>query len=241
MKPSTVEPANTIDETVNTLLGLCQPLIFCTLEDRSFYRGNGVWESEPVLPGESAGYGDIREIGARIATYVVPNYLSGSDYSGCSVERSNFRIVLEEHSETVVELFGGHGTYGIAIPLESFPSDLLDTIVGLDDYPAIDEGDMSMYEVDSSDESWECCYESDFRRLINGVLGRERDCDADITVEDEARWRQYFEDGRESVNCYWECETGGNMYVDIERVASSCTIESLRHLLAVGVITVEYW
>ena len=45
----------------------------------------------------------------------------GSDYSGSTVERSNYREFLEEFGEQdgVHEVYGGHGTFAVAVRVDA--------------------------------------------------------------------------------------------------------------------------
>jgi hypothetical protein len=64
----------------------------------------------------------------------MPNYCSGSDYSGNLCEVSNHKAIIEslpDHFEDGVEYLsyhGGDGTFGIAIRLDALTEDLLETL-----------------------------------------------------------------------------------------------------------------
>ena len=61
-------------------------------------------------------------------TCIVPGYLSGSDYSGSLVERSNYEAFQEQFASGAdiwwVSVSGGHGTYGIVIDVTLVPAEV---------------------------------------------------------------------------------------------------------------------
>lgn len=205
---------------------------------------------------ESASYGDLKncKLDEQPITelYVMPRYCSGSDYSGGSVEASNCRVLLAEFGGIAYEddyvgkvdgnatfagvhaVYGGHGTFAVAIRLDTFLrcKELREMLNGLDNYPLINEEDMTFLEMQWQDENWENWARDDFRRELKKHLGvddiewQSSSSTDEKTREEEQRKldgnvRQFFEECREACNVYWENEQGDSMHVDLTRIVKS--------------------
>lgn len=225
------------------------------------------WRQESLDVGESCSFSDMHPVRSSDSEasrsyhpeylveneplYFLPNYCSGSDYSGSSVEASNHRLLVEEYGDMINEMWGDFGSYGVAIPVSVLfdysnerSGELRELFKRLADYPVIDEEDMSRLEMEWSDEGWESWAKRDFERALAVHLGVD-DIEWDDNV-DESDIRQCFESWRESCNVYWESENSG-MHVDIERVVKSMSTDlddvpkyghckPLSELLSVGTI-----
>ena len=81
---------------------------------------------------------------------IQPPQLSGSDYSGGITERSNHRTFLRQFKDVdgVYDLYGGFGTFGIAIRLDVYTinDDIKEVIDALQDYCLVSEDDYSELE-----------------------------------------------------------------------------------------------
>ena len=126
-----------------------------------FYEGyqliNHVWE--PIVPqaGDRLSYGDFKAIpkgsyaeaehSNEAELYIMPEEMSGSDYSGGIASVSNHRVFLKEFGkvEGVYDVYGGYGTYAVAIRADVAEAneEIKSTLAGLTDYPLIDEEDWS--------------------------------------------------------------------------------------------------
>jgi len=117
-------------------------------------------------PGDSCSY-DRFENSAE-GTYFVSDFLSGSDYSGCLVERANYRVFLEEFGERdgVHEVYGGHGTYAVAVRVDAIDEEMAAVFDALEDYPLIDEETHSELELEAENEAWDCWARGDFVREL---------------------------------------------------------------------------
>lgn len=154
--------SETIREAVDSAQG-----IWCTLE--TLVRAPGSVLSEWAAPaiGGQCSWGGIRQCPPDRATFFISNYTSGSDYSGDSVTRANFEVMLEKFSAHVVEMFGGHGTYGIALPLSPWADAdaeraAAEILEGLADYAVIDDDEMCSIEMEWMDAAWEDWARKDF-------------------------------------------------------------------------------
>ncbi len=101
----------------------------------------------------------------------------GSDYSGCSVTLANFRELEKlwnDGEESIVPLFGGHGTYGIAVALDA-PESVWEIITALADYPCIDDEAVSEVETEWQEEALPELEKDMGRELANMLPGDNSD------------------------------------------------------------------
>jgi hypothetical protein len=140
---------------------------------------------EHVEPGSSIRWGNWSD--RRDDRYTTPitlfPYSSGSDYSGNTVEQSNYRVLLaDEHvMSRSVEIHGGHSTFGVAFI--GYPTRRIREILsGLDGYPLIDESDLSELEMEIEQREWADWGCDEFRREID----KEFEVDLlDVGVDDK--------------------------------------------------------
>jgi hypothetical protein len=161
------------------------------------------------------------------ADFLVPKLLSGSDYcSSGSVEVSNHRVFLERYGKlpNVYDVYGGYGTFAVAIRLDSITSEMIEDLNGLEDYCILDEQDHSEVEVQAEDDAWESCYSADFRKVLAKKFPAH---DEAIYDWDDKVLDALFYDLMDRTNTCWEHETGNNAYVDLERVAKGATEQDI--------------
>lgn len=137
----------------------------------------------PVDWGGQSGisYGDI--VDDIKGDYLELPFATFSDYSGATVECSNQRVFFGRYgeggdSQAVKELFGRYGTRGIIIKLDLATESMLDDILDLDNYPLLDEEDLSMLE---SDLQAQCI--DDLVDYLAGNTGVDHDIIAEIYYE----------------------------------------------------------
>lgn len=162
--------------------------------------------------------------------FYVP-YASGGNYSGSTVESANAKCIEEEFgkNEWVHHVYGGYGTYAVAIGLTGlFTCDddtfdeLCEVIESLADYPVIDEEVLCQLEADESNVAWNSWARDDFVRAL------EKDCGGEYDFEWPAdpEFRMFFEDRCNKSDTYWYCEgSGSDMYVDIDAVVKEMTFD----------------
>lgn len=148
-----------------------------------------LWDSDDWA---HLGYGRWRE--ARAGKYEAPDHLSGSDYSGNLVERSNrdaWRdMYADGEGDWWREVHGGHGTFAIVVEVGRVPEDAQETLDGLHDYPLIDEEAHSALEAEAQSEAWDRWAAKDFAEALLKRFAPDDEPD----VEDEeptARVRWY--------------------------------------------------
>ncbi len=146
-----------------------------------------------TLSYSDVGHGKEEEGSVPI---LLPQVMSGGHYAdSCQVEVSNHRVFLERFAgqcsctrvdgdeatfkchcdaslTTEIEkagthqVVGGHGTYGVAIEINKITPAMLDVLEALDNYPIIDESDLSECETESQNEAWENWLRHDFQREL---------------------------------------------------------------------------
>ncbi len=214
------------------------------------------WEyPENPEPGDSCSYSDFTP--DTDGRYFLSDFLSGSDYSGSIVERANYKDFLEDFGErdSVHEVFGGYGTFAIAVRIDAIDDEMAAVFDALEDYPLISEETHSELELEAEGEAWESWAESDFVRELEsrfsesgfGELVHVPDSEPKSqsrlfetgerskpeNLEDAVR--ELFESARETANEYWVNESGGEMYIALDRNADSVDAD----LLAAHCLKVE--
>lgn len=153
--------------------------------------------------------------------YLIPRYMSFGDYdSSCMVERSNKKIFMEEYenSPVVYEVTGAYSSESVALSIremlnpdnEETAQSIINTLTGLNDYPCLDDEDMSNMEYDAFYEALKDYGIDDTQRALAKKYG--------ITVYD------YDQDKLEEMiieidrhgNPVFMIESGGNCYIDID-------------------------
>ena len=113
----------------------------------------GVWELIILDPGSRISWSDLHPYNGEVneevlkTIFIVPDLLSGGDYSNSSeVQVSNHRVFLKEFKnvEGVHDVYGAFGSYAVAIRADIAESNeqVKETLDGLENYPVIDDEDM---------------------------------------------------------------------------------------------------
>lgn len=112
------------------------------------------------------------QLPSSFGRYFVPEYLTYSDYSGSTVERSNLRVFCEEFAEGEGvwwwNLHGGYGTCGVIVRTLAYRNvcEVREFFDALENYPLASDGDHSQLEVEIQSECWESYGLQDFRRHL---------------------------------------------------------------------------
>ena len=201
------------------------------------------WRNEKYDPEQKDySYGEFKD--DPQGEFITSNYWTGSDYSGSFVEKSNHKELLEQFGKLpgVHELSGDMGTYGLVFHVptvmtwdESPRTTLIEILRGLEGYSLIDEEAHSMMEFEAQTEAWDDWARSDFEREI----AKAYDFDS-IEVLDADAFVRFFEKARERANEYWEAESGGNVYIRLERIVDKMTDPDIGLLLRDKVIEVVF-
>lgn len=149
--------------------------------------------------------------------YYFSPMLSYGDYdNSCAVERSNYRVFLEEHkdSEFIKEVSGWYGSSAIAVNLNCTDSEINDKLMSLLDYPCLNDDDVSMLESDIEFEYIDNFIQWDLSRLLKEKY--EDYFDHEILDKDKfiALWHEL----KEKNNIEFEVQSGGVGYMNTERL-----------------------
>jgi hypothetical protein len=198
---------------------------FTTIRE-DIYRFSSYWTDELEDPSNydlSLGHFDRLESHQtpEPSDWILPSLLSGSDYSGGSVTVSNHRVFLErfendeggEPNPGIRRVWGGYGTYGVAIRLDSITEEIQEVLDRLENYCVMDEDLMSEVERKAENEAWDSWVKGDLVSALD-KLGIEID-------RDDERLPELFYEAMERENVYWENEEGNTAHVDVDRVAKS--------------------
>ena len=114
----------------------------------------------------SISYSDIK-LDSKGDCVLIP-YSSGSDYSGTTIELSNFRCIKEDFSQYILELYGDYGSFGLLVKLsdlESIP-ELQELFDRLDSYPLYNEDDLYQLESELLGDVWDIHMKDDLSRSL---------------------------------------------------------------------------
>lgn len=182
------------------------------------------FRDEPTENGEHCGYWQGAGCPEADGWFQV-EYATGSDYSGGSVTRSNYRVLCEmltEHetsSVTWVRTPGGHRTYGIAVRYFELSEPMREAIDALEDYPCLDDSDLSELEMSEQYEAWGNWVRDDFIRELAKSLGRDP-YELGEAITDE-QWYCVFHALCEASNTYWEDQGGEGPWIDLRRLVKA--------------------
>lgn len=183
--------------------------------DKSEYN-NGTWTDLNLEKGNSYSYGDFKPFQGEVtealykSLFIMPPQLSGSDYSGGITERSNHRAFLKQFKDVdgVYDLYGGYGTYGIAIQLYAYNTneEIKEVIEGFENYALVSDEEYSELE---SEYDRECVLEAT-KDLIQVI-----DLDIpDMISENAEHIENLIWEAIHNLNLYFEHETNSSYIKD---------------------------
>jgi hypothetical protein len=153
--------------------------------------------------------------------YLIPKYMQYGDYDdSCMVERSNYKIFLEDYGDLngVYTISGGYGSSGIALSIawlinpdnEEKAQSIIDQLNALNDYPCIDDEEMSRMEYEAFIEALSDYGISDTCSALASKYG--------ITVYDynEEKMKELILDVDRHGNEVYIIESGGSCYINID-------------------------
>jgi len=185
------------------------------------------YHDAPEKNGEQLSYGHFDPGTARDgAQWYEVEYASGSDYSGGTVNRSNYEVLQEMLEESHpsgqepavwADAYGGHGTYAILVVYDALDPEIQRSLGALEDYPILDEGHHSEHEMELEGEAWDSTYEREFESKLLEELFTDGE---DEDWPESAKSFAIFRLGMEVANENWEHSAEGP-YVDIDRVVAA--------------------
>ncbi len=179
---------------------------------------------KPEENGQSCGFCQGYPSEVREGWFQV-EYATGSDYSGSSITRSNYRVLcamLEEHETGAVVWVrtpGGHGTYGIAVRYFELSEPMREALDALEDYPCLDDEDLSELELEEQSGCWERWTRKDFIREL--AKSQHKDPDALEAALTPEQWWNVFHALCEESGTYWEDQGGEGPWIDLKRVVKA--------------------
>jgi hypothetical protein len=184
-----------------------------------FYR-NGMLQEADVNDFEAISWSDLKQ--ADDGDLFVSPFMSYGDYdSSCHVERSNYRVFLEQFKDTkgIWKIYGAFGGTGIAIsiPQNNENQEMVDCFSALNDYPAIDDGDVSYMELEMEQEDWESWIKHDLIKAIENKMGEDYEIPEDFDL-----FGLYL-NLKEVTNNYYIIESGGVGYINIDKLMNGFT------------------
>jgi hypothetical protein len=184
-------------------------------------------------------YGDLTEITLKDnldntpidELFLMSKYFGYSDYdNSCMVERSNYKLFMEEYEKEpgVFAVYGGYGTTDIAISLkwlldpvnEDKANEIIDLLKGLNDYPCINDEDMSNMEYDAFLEA----LDNFAIRECNDLLSNQFLVDVYDFNEDKLK-EVLLESNRNLNYDAYEIESGGGCYIDTKRLIEKVSLK----------------
>lgn len=160
------------------------------------------------------------------ANIFICKYMTYSDYdNSCAVERSNHRVFKEDHPEAVIPIYGGYNTNGLAVRLDKLSPEMVEELAELHNYPVLDENDMSEMEMELQNEAWNSWAEGDFVKLLKKKFDPESEEDYEWPSENVY---DLFSSASEEANEYWEIESGGGAYINLERIVAQITLKQMK-------------
>ena len=192
------------------------------------------WREINYPETKDISYGDLTEITLKEnldntpidELFLMSRYFGYSDYdNSCMVERSNYKLFMEEYEKEpgVFAVYGGYGTTDIAISLnwlldpvnEDKANEIIDLLNGLNDYPCIDDEDMSNMEYDAFIEALDRFEISDCSKLLASQFLLE------VYDYDEDKLKEVLLESNSNLNYdAYVIESGGGCYIDTKHLIS---------------------
>ena len=164
-------------------------------------------------------------------------------YSAPSIYRSNARVFRDTYA-TALELADGDAD-GISLDIRYITPEMLDDLDSLESYPLLDEEDHGSLELELQDEAWESWAASDWRRLVErrleDALPDDSETDADTILDNvpdlDTKLATLFHACAEQANEYWQEESAGEQWINLDRVATALDLADLRDLTGLPLIS----
>jgi len=220
------------------------------------YTNDNDWTSEvipqPEKGTDSISYGDLTQIDNKnlISDYhpevifITSAYWTGSDYSGTTLELSNFQCMIDEYKdiEGVYRVYGGYSTFSVAIQLSYLlqddidgltkKDDILEVLRDLESYPLISDDHLSdlecKLEYEGVTDKWmfnECI--DQFKEQHGIQVGSDIEYGGGLS--DEQKWDLYRMLS-ERANQYPNFETNSYPYIYWKEIVKAYKVGDLTRL-----------
>jgi hypothetical protein len=172
---------------------------------------------------------DLKDTLKEVDIFLIPKYMQYGDYdNSCMVERSNYKLFLEDYKEEkgIFCIYGGYGSSGIAISIrylldlvnEDKADEIIELLNGLNNYPCIDDGDMSNMEYELFLESLDSYAIKDCSSLLANQFLLE------VYDFNEDKLKDLLIEKDRYGNPSWMIESGGICYIDTKELISHITL-----------------
>ena len=158
--------------------------------------------------------------------YYFSPYLQFGDHdNSCAVERSNYRVFMDEHkdSEFIKDVSGWYGSSAIAVNLNCTDSEINDKLMSLLNYPCLNDDDVTMLELDMEKEYIDNFIEWDLGRLLKEKYEHYFDHE----ILDKDKFIELWHECKDTNNTYFEVECGGNGYIDTKKLFEGANFEGI--------------
>jgi hypothetical protein len=178
-----------------------------------------------------------RKLWQRCSLLWLPSYCTGGDYCGSTHHIANARYLLSRFSSPELrECGGGYGSQGVIIDPRYLSEELLELLQSLENYPVLCEDELSSYELELQEETWQHTVRRDWENALGSALSEllsdnEELASSIVESLSEDALFSLFSHCAELSNTYWEAESGTTVYIDIDRIAQSLSSELLLELL----------
>ncbi len=157
-------------------------------------------------------------------TFFVSDLLAGSSLSGGAVEVANYRAFLERYKDApgVFPLVGDHNSFAIAIRLQEMTEAMLQLFEGLQDYPALDDANVSQVEHEGIESAWEDWAKAEFETAL---AAKFPELSEEIYDYSDERLRTMFDVMRERDGIEWVADSGNSWFIDVKKVVRAAVPE----------------
>lgn len=165
--------------------------------------------------------------------WFLPEYVGGSDYSGALAYNSNHTVLLQLCGELdeelddssrlwFLDLYGGYGTFGLALHVERTPDEVVQLLKQLEDYPVADEDRLSDLEREMEEEAWTNWAERDYRRALEVAFAEQQGSDVEVDADEveQGDLQDHFHQWGDEIGEYWET-SGQERYIDVTKIAKA--------------------
>lgn len=179
-----------------------------------------------------------RKLWQRCSLLWIPSHCMGGDYCGSTHNIVNARILVDQFSSPELRsISGGYGSQGVVVDPRYLSEELLELLQSLENYPVLCEDELSSYELELQEETWQHTVRREWERALESALSEllsdnEELAESMIESLSEESLFSLFLECCDLSNTYWEAESGTSVYIDTDRVAESLSSELLLELLS---------
>lgn len=188
------------------------------------------WED---VPESEAPYCEVGGFSRKTSrhdgvSWYSPALLAFGDYVGDALTESNQRAFLSLFPESPGRIVVDTGAYGyqcVYIRVTALRDrDLREALIGLADYPVLENTGSELYEVESEyeDAAWDSYVRDEVRAARctaeSGDIGYSGCGECEACSLPDAELREVFEVDREAAGEDWREHTGGSAWIDVDRI-----------------------